>query len=153
MKRKTSEPKVSKWIPLWKNYYGKGYISPVIKTSDLKALEQGTRIRVCHDKFHTKDSNRPYLQMQFVNSAAHDEKMVQELYWDAIKDARKGYIEPQEVITLKDACEITRGLLYDMEYGYSMDDLTVEPERFMKDRSFTAIEYNDEDLEDVSRFF
>lgn len=28
MKRKTSEPKVSKWIPLWKNYYGKGYIEP-----------------------------------------------------------------------------------------------------------------------------
>lgn len=53
----------------------------------------------------------------------------------------------------KDACEITRGLLYGMEYGYSMDDLTVELERFMKDRSFTAIEYNDEDLEDVSRFF
>lgn len=87
MKRKTSEPKVSKWIPLWKNYHG------------------------------------------------------------------KGYIEPQEVITLKDACEITRGLLYDMEYGYSMDDLTVKLERFMNDRSFTAIEYNDEDLEDVSRFF
>jgi hypothetical protein len=65
----------------------------------------------CDDKFHTKDSNRPHLQMQFVNSAAHDEKMVQELYWDAIKDARKGYIEPQEVITLKDAIEYAKLLL------------------------------------------
>ena len=28
MKRKTSEPKVSKLIPLWKNYHGEGYIEP-----------------------------------------------------------------------------------------------------------------------------
>ena len=52
MKRKTSEPKVSKWIPLWKNYYGKRYISPVIKK---KVLLQMHRYIEKDDKWTNKD--------------------------------------------------------------------------------------------------
>lgn len=41
-----------------------------------------------------------------------------------------------QVIRLEDAVKVARGLLRDFEYGYSIDDLVVEAEGFMKSYSF-----------------
>ena len=42
------------------------------------------------------------------------------------------------MITVEDAIEVARGLLRDHEYGYSLDDLVVEAEGFMKEKSVIA---------------
>lgn len=41
-----------------------------------------------------------------------------------------------QVVRLEDAVAIARNLLRDYEYGYSMDDLVVEAESFMRSCSF-----------------
>ncbi|MEJ8752635.1 hypothetical protein WKS98_08415 [Lagierella sp. ICN-221743] len=44
--------------------------------------------------------------------------------------------EKLKVVRLEDAIEVARNLLSDYEYGYSIDDLVVEAEDFMKSCSF-----------------
>lgn len=44
------------------------------------------------------------------------------------------------VVELNDAVCIARSLLRDMQYGYSIDDLVVEADSFMRAKSFTAVE-------------
>ena len=54
--------------------------------------------------------------------------------------------ETRTVVTLEDAVRIARSLLRDMQYGYSIDDLVVETDSFMRAESFTAVEVkNDEE--------
>lgn len=48
--------------------------------------------------------------------------------------------DKMQVIRLEDAVEVARNLLRDFEYGYSIDDLVVEAEGFMKSYSFEMIE-------------
>lgn len=45
-----------------------------------------------------------------------------------------------QVIRLEDAVDVARNLLSDFEYGYSIDDLEVEAEGFMKSYSFEVDE-------------
>lgn len=44
--------------------------------------------------------------------------------------------EKLTVVRLEDAIEVARNLLYDYQYGYSIDDLVVEAEGFMESYSF-----------------
>lgn len=48
-----------------------------------------------------------------------------------------------QVIRLEDAVDVAIDLLRDFEYGYSIDDLVVEAEGFMKSYSF---EIDEEEL-------
>ena len=48
------------------------------------------------------------------------------------------------VISVEDAIRVARGLLEDFEDGYSMDDLIVEVEGFMKEKSFEIEVLEDE---------
>ena len=51
------------------------------------------------------------------------------------------YIEEhtEDVVALDDAVAVARSLIRDHEYGYSVDDLVVEAENFMRERCFSAV--------------
>jgi hypothetical protein len=145
VKKKDQKPLYTETIGLWGN--GNGiYTSKRYRSSFCKTLGEDIQFSLCYNKQHIKDDNRPRFLMRIYNhqSAQCDYKAaeLQVMMNDNI-------VEYQDVITLDDAVKIARGLLRDMQYGYSIDDLVVEAERFMSERSFEAI--SRENIEEATR--
>ena len=138
-------PMYTETIGLWGNGNGV-YTSKRYRSSFCKTLGDDITFSLIHNKQHVKDDNRPRFLMRIYNhqynQCACEVAEMQVMQYDNV-------LEYQEVISLDDAVDIARSLLRDMQYGYSIDDLVVEAERFMYEKSFDAI--SKEKIEDLTR--
>ena len=134
-KLETFDGKVSNWHGLWKN--GKGYYSSTrINIAALKSYKGAIRIQMYNNKYYVPDGKWPKFNFRIIDADTAD---AQTLEIDAYKQVKSGYAETQTVVPIKAAIEVARQLVHDHEYGYSIDDLVMEVESFMKDVSVQAI--------------
>lgn len=139
---KNKIPAYSETIGLWGNGNG-SYISKRYRKSFCEKLGNDIRFCLVHNPQHHKDDNRPRFLLRLYNNESRKKDLeiaeIQILQQD-------GLLEAKEVICLDDAIEIARSLISDAKYGYSSDDLVVEAESFMKEKSFEAISIEDMEL-------
>lgn len=112
----------SEWGGLWYHPESRIYTSQVFSLANLRQFKGSIQILLAKNKFYKKGTNRPEFQFCITNS-------------DYTKAQDIELVEDEPYIKLSDAVEIARNILSDYEYGYSMDDLVVEVESFMKEKS------------------
>jgi len=109
----------TEWLALWKQREAL-YATKALTKKQIAALQSKVRIFVRHNKFYKADSNRPRFILCFSDES--------ELTPIEFKMAQ----EEREFISVDTAIAIARSALRDLEYGYSIDDLIVEVEAFMR---------------------
>ena len=115
---KIFERQKTDWVGLWKDEDNKMYISPSVNLKPFKDFKGNVRVIVRKNKFYTKGSNRPQMQLMIVDSQSMNAKDI-EPYEIKIKDGKK-------VIAVETAIEIALRMIDDCIYGISQDDLCVE---------------------------
>ena len=134
--------KETEYIGLWQNSnncYSSGYIRKKV----FDEIGGMAMIKLFKNKFKEKGDNKPYFILKLLNREAVRKNNKAIALDIALKEHEIDLIDTEKVISLSDAISVARNLLYDMQYGYSIDDLIVEVERFMNDKSFQAVRFED----------
>lgn len=114
------------WIALWKQREGL-YVTKAITQNQIKELPKKCRIYVRYNKFYHADTNRPKFILCFSDAS---ELTPIELKTEQCEEEMH-YIEVNEAI------RIAREALSDLQYGNSIDDVTVEVASAMEENSFS----------------
>ena len=114
-----------KYIGLW---HGRKawYVSKPLSVKKLKAIPDKMRLILRYNKYYESGTNRPKFIIAFVN--ADDATSF-------VEDTSEVDFSKKLFVPVDTAVDIARGLLRDMEYGYSIDDLLFEAESFMVNNS------------------
>lgn len=127
--------KQTSWEGLWWHPEYSSFSSAAINLSQLKKYKGSVRLYVRKNKFYKGGENgRPNYHFCFKDSKA---AFAKEIEIEEIQRAESDGSLDMEVLTIDSAVDVAIRLLHDLEYGYSMDDLVVEADRFMTDEAIS----------------
>lgn len=123
----------TEWQGLWYQNEGSNLYKSVTFTK--KHLEEilketkGNKVRFLlkHNKYYNELKNRPRYHFCLADSIGYQN----------ILEIKESEVVKRTVIDTNEAIEVARNLLHDYENGYSIDDLVVEAESFIKQKSET----------------
>lgn len=126
----------SKWIGMWKNNNSEYAHSSIVDKSVFDVIPEKFRIVLKRNKQHAKSDNRPNFVFAFAdtdNISFSNEYTSSDITHAGIEDIAYN-LSQEGLIKVEDAVEVARSLLRDFEYGYSIDDLMVEADGFMREK-------------------
>ena len=133
----------SKWIGLWKNNSSEYAHSSIIDKSVFDVVPEKFRIVLKRNKQHAKGDNRPNFVFSFAdtdNISFSNEYTSFDITHASIEDIACN-LSQEGLIKVEDAVEVAKSLLRNFEYGYSIEDLVVEVDEFMRSKQL-----NEDDL-------
>lgn len=127
----------TEWLGLWESGTSDTYTSKAFPKKDVQSLLKGKGERkllmVRKNRYWSKGSNRPKFVFCFAdcNSARMDVDVK-----NSIKNHEFTF---EEVVKVEDALDIARALLHSHDSGGSLDDLVIEAEGLLNEKSATAL--------------